>query len=209
MGELKRPGLVVALGVLVGLASPGEALIIDDFDTPPGGHFVCEGPAISSSASTFGSVAAVGALGGHREFLVDRTGGTHTVSLGANVGGSGTLTFASGSGTTGTGQVQWDGADATSAVDTDGLGSVDLTSGGNSAIFVRASADLTGGTMTVTVYDFTTGSSCAALPVALTSGLGFVDYLIPLASFPRGVNFTTIGAITLDITGSATLRREG
>jgi hypothetical protein len=183
---------------------PASALVIDDFSTPAGGQYVCEGPALACSAGDFSSAAASGAIGGNRDLYVDRTGGTQTVSLGANVGGSGTLTFDSGSGTTGTGQVQWDGSDATSTVDTDGLtdgaGGVDLTVGGNSAFLVKASGDISGGTIELKVYDYTSGTAYSSGSVALA--VGPANYLILFSAFGLA-DFTNVGAITLDITGPA------
>lgn len=199
---MKGLGLVVALAVMVGLVFPVEALIIDDFDTPAGGQFTCDGPGCGGTPS-FSSVSGLaGVLGGERDLLATKVSGPEDVGLRANSGGSGNLSFSSGDGTVGVGQVQWDGADDAATIDTNGLGSADLTVGGNSAFLVRARADLPGGSITFTVYDDSSGTAYAAPAVTLTSGVGFVEYLIPFASFV-GAEFTDIGAITLDVTGTA------
>ncbi|WP_430451466.1 DUF11 domain-containing protein [Rhodopirellula europaea] len=161
--------------------------------------------------------AAAEAIGGSRDLIVDKTqGGTGdigTVAIGVNQAVSpNLLSFDANGFADGSRSVIWDGAgDNAATVDDDGLGAIDLTSGGSATGLRFVIGSVTSGTAVIRLYsdDGIAGSqtlvseatlTIPALPTQPTS----VEY-IPFTDFQAvsgsGADLTQIGAIELEVSG--------
>ena len=197
-----------------GTAVEGQiVLVIDDFDTTQ--------QAVSDSTNdgvpVTSSVPAPEAIGGERDLYVNKTSVNGAVNLSVddpllpNL-----LIFDSVATGNGDRRVTWDGPDGdATTVDDGGLGNVDLTSAGAAlGLQLQIGADLSGGNAVVRLYtddgNGTTANrySTATLPIPQTGGtVPFFAEFLPFADFTPtaggGADLNNIGAIELEITGSA------
>lgn len=152
--------------------------------------------------------SVTGALGTHRDVcltVTDASTDADLARLRVVTTGTPQLSLAADSSLELTAIVQWDGADATPALDPTGLGSQDLTGGGtNDGIVVRViSSDGIATDTTLRIY--TDGSNWAELSEVLDTQIGageVVDYFFPFASFGGGagtMNPASVGAVELEM----------
>jgi len=182
-----------SVGVLaIASASPSYALIIDQFN---GTQSVTANSTTPSSSSSDGTAII---LGGERDVTVNWISG----GLGATVNVvGGHIAYSADAGVIGSMSVSWDGIDGSPAVNAAGFAATDLTEGGvNTAFGIDViSADLGGGTLTITAC--ATIASCFSVATPLPAGLGF-GFDVDFAAFvgaPAGF-FTAITHIQLDLT---------
>ncbi len=194
-------------------------LVIDNFDETQ--------QAVSDTTNdgvpVTSSIAAPEAIGGERDLYVNKTSVNGAVNLSVddpllpNL-----LIFDSAATGNGDRRVTWDGPDGDAiVVDDTGLGEVDLTSNAEAlGIQLQIGADLPGGNAVVRVYsdDGNGGTanrfSTATLPIPQTGGtVPFFAEFIPFSQFTAtsggGADLNNIGAIELEITGTAERQRIG
>lgn len=149
---------------------------------------------------------ASGTLGGHRDVCVEVTGAAVDGDQARLRVTSSLLSLTADSSLSLRGSVQWDGADATAAVDPIGLGGIDLTSiGTNNGILVRLIGS-DGVPARVTVRIYTDGSNWAQqskdFEQQLVLGTGTIDLFYPFGSFVNQagtMNPTSVGAVEVEI----------
>ena len=187
---------------------------IDSFDTTT--QTVTDSTNDSVAATSF--MAASEALGGERDFFVNKTSAMGSLTLSANSGlAPGLLAFDSASSGQGQRSIAYDGADNDGgAIDDTGLSAVDITSSGTATgIDLSIGADLAGGDLTVRVYtsDGAAGTqnrfSTATVSIPNTGGGTTQLDFIPFSTFVDGgggggaADFTQVGAIEFEIAGAA------
>ncbi len=124
MSRLGR--LIVVVAAVLGVASGGAALVIDDFATAQALPVTAANPGFTSQ------VPSASSLGGERDgYLRMNPGGT---SINATAGG-GTLAYSESGVSDGELYFVWDGADNDPLIDYLGLGGLDLTEGGTRDAF--------------------------------------------------------------------------
>lgn len=113
-----------AQAAIIDTFTTSQALLVDATDDASG---------LSSSVTTLGTDI----LGGERDIFVSllSTGGNAFANAAIGVGG-GALSFSVSSQASGTGTVQWDGLDGSIALNSTGLGGVDLLADGSTAFRV-------------------------------------------------------------------------
>lgn len=190
----------MAATLFVGAAARAD-FVIDNFTTA--------GLAVANTGQNPGTPqfnVGAGIVGGERDIEIVRTLGTLEVKADAGAGIGGVFAFSQDILTQGNATLTYDGADASTALDTTGLGGVDLTEGGLNTVFALggASSDL-GGTVLVTVYDFLGGNSVSATFIIPPSAGVQADVSILLSAFTGfGTNmgiFSNVGAITVNVSG--------
>ncbi len=163
------------------------------------------------------SVAASEAIGGERDLYVNKTSENGAVLLSVddpllpNL-----LSFDSRATGNGVRKISWDGVDGDALVIADsGLGGVDLTNSGESlGLQLQIGADLAGGTAIVRLYtdDGASGTasrySTASIAIPQTGGsVPVLAEFLPFSQFTAtgggGVNFNSVGAIELEISGGS------
>jgi len=203
-------GAVLAVALLVAVAVPRAviALVIDTCTTaqqlslwgPPPGPDVTSG-GVSGPSS--------GLLGGSREVRLERTSGNAgPVELDVGTAIADTCTYASGSFTTGTAVLSYDGPDGSALVTPDGLGGIDLTAGGTqTGIRLFATSDR-GAVVTVTLHSGVgaCGQASVSVPADPTFTIGAYDLLFAgfttAAGCANPANPASVGAITVHIDGA-------
>lgn len=165
---------------------------------------------IVGGASVSSALGASEAIGGYRKLSAQRTSQWGSVLLGANANIPGALEFASGSASTGTYWVGWDGQGSNaSTLDPTGLGQKDLTSlGTRSGIKLSLGADHDNVSAVLKIYSDANNWSMATIsPVPNTGdGTASQEFFLRWTSFVTGggagADFTKVGAIRLDVTGT-------
>ncbi len=160
------------------------------------------------------------AIGGERDLFVNLTSAGGEVRLGVNSLAANVLSFDAISNGNGVRRVSWDGADgsATQINDTASGLNLNVTSSGAAAaegFNLRIGGDQTGGTAIIRLYsnDGSAGTanrfSTAMMTIPVTGGTAGTVEFIPFSSFSAtsggGVDFASIQAIELEITGAANL----
>ena len=166
------------------------------------------------------SVLAPEVIGGERDLFVNLTSNTGQVQFSVNdttLGLPGLLVFGSTGQGDGERRVSWDGVDSDATVINDtGLGSIDLTDGGSAlGLQLQVGADLAGSQAVVRLYsnDGVIGTasrfSTATLAIPQTGGSISQKEFLPFSDFAPGgggaADFTKVGAIELEITGTANI----
>lgn len=166
------------------------------------------------------SVQAPEVIGGERDLFVNLTSNTGAIQLSVNdttLGLPGLLVFGSSGQGDGERRVSWDGLDGNAAViDDTGLGSVDLTDGGSAlGLQLQVGADLAGSQAVVRLYSndgvfgVANRFSSATLAIPQTGGNVSQKEFLPFSDFTvvggGGADFTRVGAIELEITGTANI----
>lgn len=198
-----RIRMLAALVPALILMLPAQAVIVDEFDDPIGGHTDSIPPTVSPMVHFHGGSM----IGGERDASVSRVGAAGLITLLENVTSVNESKFtvgAVGTPSKWTALIQWDGADGSMALDHTGLGGVDLTLLGTlTHLVVSASTDLPS-TMKLTV--FTDAANWASQTFAL-GGVGFNNYLMSFAgawTASAGVpDFSNVGAVVLELDGTA------
>ena len=166
------------------------------------------------------SVLAPEVIGGERDLYVNMTSNTGVVQFSVNdttLGLPGFLVFGSTGQGDGERRISWDGIDGNAAVINDtGLGSLDLTSDGSAlGLQLQVGADVAGSQAVVRLYsnDGVIGVanrfSSATLTIPQTGGSVSQKEFLPFSEFVAGsggaADFTKVGAIELEITGTANI----
>ncbi len=194
----------LAAAAALALAGVGAqaAFVIDDFSTP---QPLIRDITTDGNAVWAPQVCGAGIIGGCRDMYITKTGNLADDGIGLGVSAfvsGGRMGYSQDTGQAGVGVVRWDGANAAQAIDTGGLGGLDLTAGAVVGIRVQVlSADL-GFPMTFQTWldgdNDNTFSLFSATQVA-SSGPGMYDFLFtnfaggPAADF----SFSRVGAIQL------------
>ena len=198
---VQRGRLVAALGVItlmLGWGTGAQALLIDNFGT------------IALSVSDLGGGGAstgssvTGGVGAERDLIVE-SAGLGNVGVTINLAGQEKYAHSQASGTTGTSEVQWDGAlDGGSSTLNFDLGGVDITDGGTSTqlSLELVSTDF-GGDITFRFYDNNAANFAETTfsPAPLTQNTTF-SALFTNFAITGTVDFTSIDAITMRVDGS-------
>jgi uncharacterized repeat protein (TIGR01451 family) len=184
--------------ISAGDAAGTAGTVIDDFADSPAAE-------VESTSGTVSAVADhAGALGDERDMVVTLKSGTTTPAVTLTSSGN-QLSFASSFDAQGLFNVIYDGDDGdAAALDDDGLAPTDLTqSGANSAIKIRAQADLAGATVRLRVYSDADNFSESAA-VVIPSGNVAEDIVFHFATSFTGAtgtggpaDFANVGAIDL------------
>jgi uncharacterized repeat protein (TIGR01451 family) len=166
------------------------------------------------------SVSAPEVIGGERDLFVNLTSSTGAIQLSVNdttLGLPGLLVFGSTGQGDGERRVSWDGFDNNAAViDDKGLNSIDVTDSGTAlGLQLQVGADLAGSQAVVRLYsdDGAFGSanrySSATLAIPQTGGKVSQKEFLAFSSFTAtsggGADLSSIGAIELEITGTANI----
>lgn len=177
-----------------------------------------DGNAVSSSTAT--GLASI--IGGQRDISVNVDPSSPGAFPNTTMQiGFGVLSFTNGSGSTGGGLVQWDGADQTIALNATGLGGVDLTADGSNAFLYNVFDSDFGFEFEIRAYTsaldyaiLTINNALAVdnawashVPVALFfsyfSGPDYTGTIVPglgtrsLKNFGSGVDLTNLGALEI------------
>lgn len=204
-GHQQRPGANIVtqdVSATDALGVPG--VLIDDFSTT-----VQATQATTSRRTNSSSVAAVEAIGGERDFFLQLTSATGTLSLDSDDVTPDVLEFTASAVAAGRRVVTWDGVDGDGlTLDPTGLGGVDLTNGGQSRYLkFLAGADHPDGALEIRVYSDATNWSLASVAMPNTGGAATATLLIPLDAFVvqagTGANMASVGAIEQEVTGGA------
>jgi hypothetical protein len=189
---------VLVLALLFALTVHAAAMTVDSFDE--GAQSVEANPVVATDGD---ALAVPGIFGGERDVFAQYISGPRRVNLDADLFNSNDLSFSTGSSTMGAGLVVWDGADGDAfALDTNGLGGLDLTDGGTNNGFQLligfADGDID---LRLTVLSDTWATEYV-LPVRTNIGGAGAAFFIPFSDFTdtSGTSdFTNVGAIALDI----------
>lgn len=177
-------------------------VLIDDFSTTSQVTTATTTTRIRTSA-----MAAPEAIGGERDFYVELTSATGSVSLAANDVTPDVLEFTTSSVAAGRRMMIWDGVDGSGAtLNATGLGAVDLTGGGTGRYLVfLTGSDHAGGLLDVRIYTDSGNWSSGSIAIPETGGAATAEIVLPFASFVAqagtGANFANVGAISIEIAG--------
>ncbi|MEM9366376.1 MAG: DUF11 domain-containing protein [Planctomycetota bacterium] len=165
----------------------------------------------NNTAVVDGTNTATGeAIGGARDLIVSKTTDDGAVEIVANGAlAQGRLSFRSEDFGDGVRRVIWDGSgDDPATVNDDGLGSIDLTSGGDAAgLRLVVGADLPDGDVIVRFYtdDGVAGTnsrvSQATLEIPRSTTTPTSVEFVPFTSFTGNADLTQVGAIELEVVG--------
>jgi hypothetical protein len=150
------------------------------------------------SASSAGNQPSI--IGGQRDLFVNKDGGANAGGpLRVSADGDGFFRFSQDSDTRGTAILRWDGNNVLPAIDTTGLGGVDLASGGNVFVFdfkSDTSNPLAPYLITVDVYDMQGDFATVTFPTEDTFG-NLVPGFVGFGEFDLGAGFdwSDVGAI--------------
>lgn len=155
-----------------------------------------------------------------RDVVVTVTGGTGVMQVDANNSIPGSLAHSQAVGVFGTSLITYDGNDNDAlTLAPNGLGGLDLTTGGDTAFVMVVRSDDVGGNLTVRVYS-TDATTCSSFTINSSGGItsSFIPraFIFPYAGFTQDVgagctaaaSLTNVGAIQLFIDGTATEGRD-
>ncbi|MFN7121835.1 MAG: PEP-CTERM sorting domain-containing protein [Hydrogenophaga sp.] len=177
--------------------------MIDSFTVPQGIEIsdkLTDGNTVSAPQVGGGDI-----LGGFRDVYVSKQGNLAAdpnagVSANVFVGGDGgTLSYNEQSGQNGFGTVRWDGVSTGGAINTSGLGSLDLTASGSAfkVDLIRADAGLP---LTFFVWSDLLNNNVYSLSSFMLTASGAGSYIFNFSDF-IGANFADVGALELQING--------
>lgn len=189
--------LLLPLVISFLFSQPAAAITIDDFEGSGGVESSDGNPA-------YASYAASTAIGGARELMTQRTSGTLGVRLNTVAG---VLAHSQDSFVIGISEVTWDGSSDHTTFEADGLGGLDLTQDGATAIVLRNTDAERATNVTIRVYD--ASSPSGDIYWEATSQLNGIapEITLPFSSFVAGgqatnpASFVNVGAIQLFIDG--------
>lgn len=218
MKKMKLAGLLAAMSVSIG----ANAGVIDLFSTDQGkyedttANAADTGTLITSGVGGSIGVADATILGGNRDIFVSllTSASPGILNASASVAG-GAFNFSTDSQATGRAQIQWDGADATNAIDFTGLGGIDITDGGALSQFVLDVIFSDAGfTFEITAYSDAVNYTTVAIaanphPVPAQTNIDFAAFALPTGSylggqvtvtqFGTGGDLMNLGALVADI----------
>ena len=200
--------IVMLLTLVVATQVYAAIVGIDNFNVAD--QDVCVPTTVCPSGVSSSAVAYASAIGGERDMVVTRSGGSQSVTAYAGVdvgGGADVVGYSQGTGATGTWEIVWDGADGDpNNIDFVGLGGVDLSDAGtNTSLHIVGLTNDQPFTLRIEVYtDAANWSFANRLQPTQTSA----TVSIPIVgSFTTGggggADFTNVGAIRIFVDGSA------
>tara|TARA_R110002049_G_scaffold47902_1_gene138351 strand:- start:38600 stop:42853 length:4254 start_codon:yes stop_codon:yes gene_type:complete len=161
----------------------------------------------SGTPSVSDFTAAAEAIGGERDIQVTHASGTSDIEVEVDAAGD-TLTVSTGTGTSGSALLQYDGIDGTITLDATGLANQDLSLGSPFAgLDVSMGADNPGGTLELRVYTSATDFSTRTINIPDNAGVP-ESIFVPFNTFTAsgaGADFTDVGAIEAVINTVANL----
>ncbi len=215
---------VISGASLLALSFGANAAPVDLFSTDQGAYIDSSKDGTDTGAiinsGTGGSVGAADPtiLGGNRDLyvskLTDNAGDLASRNATVAVGG-GVFDFSTSTGTSGRAQIQWDGAEATAAIDYTGLGGLDLTFGGTQNAFaIGVVFSDAGFNFKITAY--TDAANYTEVTIAANEHLVPTTTTIPFSAFllasgsylggtvvvqqtGTGSDLTNLGALVVDI----------
>jgi uncharacterized repeat protein (TIGR01451 family) len=194
--------LAVFLCVLTPPAG-AQSITIDSFATNQAALSLTFPPAGTTASS---SASGGGILGSERDLQINLTAGVIAGNSLTGVVSSGFYSYSQDATIAGNSMLQWDGSDASPALNATGLGGIDLTVGGiQDAFLFDVEFDDLPVDVTIVVYSDAGNASSLTftMPGLLFSSTPFV---LPFNTFTTslgaGADFTNVGAITLSV-GSA------
>ncbi len=203
---------IFAFAMLAGSANGVQAAIgtlIDHFDTSPsqGTTATWNGSLVTESSSVVDGAV----LGGARDLTVSISNGSNpgqTIQANVNLGGDSKLTIATGSTLRGRTIVQWDGNDGSPTLSATGLGGVDLEAGGFDRFLLAISSQDVPATLIIRVYtDATNWSQYSFLQSETIYSFQPKIFPIMYSNFiigdGTGADFTNVGAVELEVDGTA------
>ncbi len=196
---------LASLVLALGLAQAAWALPIDDFSTVQSVVSAVGAPAAQTVSN---GVASPTSIGGARTIVLARTAGIGLASIDVDVSQDDVLSFDTGSAVVANGRLLYDG-NTDDVLDPTGLGGVDASDGGASAVLrVVARSDLAA---LLRVSFFTDASNFSVAEIALP-GTGtdapFQVIDVPFTAFVAtggGADFSSIGAVSVAFSGPASL----
>ena len=190
------------LSVALAASGGANATVIDDFNLG-GADLNVTRP--TSSGADVGSSSYSGILGGYRDLALYSVTGPDGRSAQLDTTGA-TLSLSNDTSVSSTARVAWDGSGGTGlVVDTDGLGSIDLTTGGVSGISLQVlSVDLNA-TLTFTVWS-NSGADSSTAAHTFTGPVS--EYFFPFSAFSGSASFSDVSAMMLEITGPTSVDSE-
>jgi PEP-CTERM motif len=200
---IKLSKIAAAAALALSFGGAQASLVIDSFTAPQSAE-------ISDRTSTNTPVYAVqvtdaGILGGFRDVYISKQGNVLAdtnsgVSANVFVGGEGgTLSYNEQTGQNGFGTARWDGAFSGPAIDTDGLGGIDLTLSGSAfkVDLIRADAGLP---LTFSVWSDVLNNNVYSMTSYMLTAAGAGSYIFNFSDFV-GANFADVGALELQVNG--------
>lgn len=193
MFSIKNTAIIAGFAGAMFATTAAHAVLIDAFN---------DAQTITQSGVGTSSNSAAGAmiLGGSRDIIVEVMSGTGDFTIDIDNTSPGNMSYSSDIGVDGKVTIQWDGADGSSALDTAGLGSVDLTAGGENAIGIRVVASDFAADLMFEVYS-NGGADVSTLMTSTPALATNADLIIPFADFIGTADFTDVSAIVMMIDG--------
>lgn len=215
---MKTLATITATSLLALASTTASAITIDDFSVD---QAAVHAFGAASPAEGFSIVSGAGIIGGEREMLSVKTGGSNfgMVFAAAGASNNGELSHSQSSQTTGYSLLLWDGSEGQRGLDF-GLGADFSTEDGID--FLLTDVDSFGLGLTVKMYLFTSATEYSEAVLPINAGVGseeilFTDFnvgtgnalqnssqalFIPSQAAISGVNFSQINAIALLIDGT-------
>jgi hypothetical protein len=200
---MKMQFKLAALSLAMALSSGAQADVVVDLFNGPQGKYT-DNTSDSADTGTLvlsgvgGAVVEANVLGGEREVWVSKLTSEAGLSETSALVDNG-FRFSNDTETQGRAQVQWDGtSDSTTAIDYDGLGSVDLTMGGTLGSFEVTTVYSDGGYF-FEISAYTDASNWTKLTLQGQQHLTSFTNYISFAAF--GLADNTAGCAEVDLTG--------
>ena len=197
------PAHIIAAALALACAGSAQAIIIDSFATSQSLSLAY--PPVGTSTSS--SVSGTGILGGERDMMISLMGGVIAGNGISSVAGGGYYSYSQDATIKGRGEIQWDGADGSLALNPIGLGGINLTAGGIDSLVLGVISDDVPVNVTISVYSSAGNASSRTLMLpgqineATTYSFKYSDFSAFLGS---GADFANVGAITLKTGSSST-----
>lgn len=196
-----RKGNWIALAAIVTLGLPlgAFAVPIDDFSTE---QFVAVNPGPPNPQSVSSGAAAIEALGGARDIILERTSGFGSALADSSLSDIGLFSLSTGAGVTASSTLAYDGS-ADGTIDYEGLAGASVVSGGESFLRIIASSDLNA---TIRVQFHVDEDNFLFTDVAVPGGVGLQVIDIALSSLlSQGTatlpDLAALGAVVIGVSG--------
>jgi len=192
---------LLLLCLVLGVYSQTRIVIatIDNFSVPSPTLVIVISTSTTLPFTIFNSVQDSGILGGERDLILTALSGTSGRVFNSDVS-SGAWSVATPNQASGTSQLQYDGLDNSQALNTKGLGGVDLTHTNSADSFKLTIQSNVATTIQLEVNDINGGISPLNVQIPGNPGVS-QDYYSTFSSFTGNVNFAQAGAIQVTLQG--------
>lgn len=198
--------ICAATGALFVSATPAQATLIDSFSTTFQQLQLSSGTAFDSELTAAGE-----AIGDERDLFLQveqsPTNATDMITLATNPAGQGVAVYSEATGAEGRFAITWDGIDGAQAVNTTGLGGVNLRAGGASRFRVLMNTDRPfDATFRVWSGSGQVSELTKEIPPSLTDDFSDFDFAFDDFNVVSGsgADFENVGAIQLLVNGELT-----